>query len=273
MVKAFVERHPLLVSLLLALASFGIAAVSISVSREPVVSDVQDVAPQDLIPPTQGEQALSIAWSTENLFWGLVILITVGLLTWFGWWREAGFGWPPRRRNLRLLVFPALVGVLALSNGVELRSFWVLLAIVFTVLVVTFGEEALFRGLMLRLLVPSGVVKAMLLTAGLAGCLRFGASTLAGPWPEAVQATVLSTCGGFTYAALRWRTASLWPVFFLHVFVALALVVSTPGAPLYLALLLLSTLGFVVYGLLLLRNPSVRADGGPKPQDRPVRAR
>lgn len=273
MVKAFVERHPLLLSLLLALASFGMAFFSVSVSREPVVSDVQDVAPADLIPPTQGEQALSIAWSTENFFWGLVLLISLGLLAWFGWWREAGFGWPPRRRNVRLLAFPALVGVLALSEGVELRSFWISVAIVFSVLVVTLGEEALFRGLMFRLLTPIGIVKATFLTAILAGFLRFGASTLAGPWPEAIQATVLATCGGFTYAALRWRTASLWPVLFVHVFIALALAISAPGAPLYLALLVLSTLGFILYGLFLLRNPGVRADGGLTPQIRPGRAR
>lgn len=272
MVKAFVERHPLLLSLLLALASFGMAAFSVSVSQEPVVSDVEDISPADLIPPTEGQQAFSIAWSTENFFWALVILISVGLLTWFGWWREAGFGWPPRRRNVRLLAFPALVGVLALSNGVAPRSGWIFLATVLTVLVVTLGEEALFRGLMFRILTPSGVVKAMILTALLAGCLRFGESTLTGPWPEAVQATVLATCGGFTYAALRWRTASLWPALLIHVFITLALAVSTPGAPLYLALLLLSILGFVAYGLFLLRNPRTRADGGPKIQIGPVRA-
>lgn len=271
--KAFLERHPLLLALLLALASLGMAFISVSVSREPVISDVQDVAPADLVPPTQGEQALSIVWSTESLFWVLVILISVGLLAWFGWWREAGFGWPPQRRNLRLLAFPALVGVLALSNGVVLRGFWISLAIVLSVLVVTFGEEVLFRGLMFRLLVPVGIVKAVFVTAILAGCLRFGASTLAGPWPEAIQATVLAICGGFTYAALRWRTASLWPVLFLHVFITLALAVSSPGAPLYLALLLLSTIGFITYGLVLLRNPSVRADGGPEIQTGSVRVR
>lgn len=273
MVKGFVERHPLLLSLLLAVTSLGIAVFSVSVSRRTVISDVEDISPADLAPPTEAEQAYSIAWSTETFFWALVLLIAVGLLIWFGWWREAGFGWPPRRRNLHLLALPAFVGVLALSDGANLRGAWIFLATVLTVLIAAFGEEALFRGLMLRALSPSGIVKAVVLTALLAGSLRFGASMLTEPWPEAVQATLLATCGGFTYAALRWRTASIWPVLLLHAFIAIAIAFSTPGATLYLMFLLLSTFGFVAYGLFLVRNPQVRADGGPLVRDQAVRAR
>ncbi len=273
MVKAFVERHPLLLSLLLALTSFGVAAFSVSISRRPVISDVEDLAPADLAPPTQSEQAYSIAWSTETFFWILVLLISVGLLVGFRWWREAGFGWPPQLHNAHLFAFPALVGVLALSGGTTFRGVSVFLATVLTVLIATSGEEALFRGLMLRVLTPSGLVRAVVLTALLACSLRFGASMLTEPWPEAVQATVLATCGGFTYGALRWRTASIWPVLFLHAFIAVAIASSAPGANLYLVLLLLSTFGFVAYGLLLLRNPRVRADGGPEVRDQAVRAR
>lgn len=273
MVKGFVERHPLLLSLLLALASFGVAAISVSASRRPVISDVEEISPADLAPPTEGQQAYAIAWSTETFFWVSVLLISMGLLVWFGWLREGGFGWPPRLRNLRLLVFPALVGVLALSDGVNLRGPWIFLATVLTVLIATFGEEALFRGLMLRFLTPSGIVRAVVLTALLAGSLRLGASMLTEPWPEAVQATVLATCGGFTYAALRWRTASIWPVLLVHAFIAVAIAFSVLGATLYLILVFLNTVGFVAYGLFLIRNPQVRADGGPQPREQTVRAR
>ncbi len=273
MVKAFVERHPLALALLLAAASFGIAVLSVATSRKPVVSDVQEVAPADLALPTESEQAFDIFWSTGNLFWVLVAVLAVGLLVWVGWLREAGFGWPPRWRNTYLLAFPLLVGVLALSDGVRISGVWIFLATLLTVLVATFGEEALFRGLMLRAMAPSGLVRAMILTSLLAGALQFGASTLTGPWPEAILATVLTTCGGFTYAALRWRTASIWPVLLLHTLVSLAIAISTPGAVLYLVLLLLSTLGFVVYGLFLLRNSRMRADGGPEVREILTQAR
>ena len=273
MVKTFVERHPLVLALMLAAASFGIAVFSVATAQKPVVSDVQEVAPADLVPPTEGEQALNIFWSTGNLFWVLVALLAVGLLAWVGWLREAGFGWPPRWRNAHLLVFPLLVGVLALSDGARLSGVWIPLATLLTVFVATFGEESLFRGLMLRALAPSGLMRAVITTSLLAGALQFGASTLTGPWPEAVLATILSTCGGFTYAALRWRTASIWPVLLLHTLVSFAIAISTPGAILYLVLILLSTIGFVAYGLLLLRNPRVRTDGGPEIQRAQIRAR
>jgi hypothetical protein len=40
--------------------------------------------------------------------------------------------------------------------------------------------------------------------------------------------------------------------------------IATLGTVTYPLIMLLSTLGFVAYGLYLLRNPQVRADGGPK---------
>ncbi|HZB81940.1 MAG TPA: hypothetical protein VE288_03720, partial [Rubrobacteraceae bacterium] len=71
------------------------------------------------------------------------------------------------------------------------------------------------------------------------------------------------TCAAFMYAALRWRTASVWPAMLVHAVFSFASAISTPGAVPYLILLLgiASTLGFVGYGVLLLRNPRVRADG------------
>ena len=266
--KTFVERHPLALALMLAALSFGIAVFSVATSQEPVVSDVQEVAPADLVPPTESQQALNIFWSTGNLFWVLVALLAVGLLARVGWLREAGFGCPPRWHNAHLLLFPLLVGILALSDGARLPGVWISLATLLTVFVATFGEESLFRGLMLRVLAPSGLVRAVISTSLLAGALQFGASTLTGPWPEAILATVLATCGGFTYAALRWRTTSIWPVLLLHTLVSFAIAISTPGAILYLALILLSTFGFVAYGLFLLRNSGVRGDGGPEIQRR-----
>lgn len=266
-------RHPLVLALLVAAASFGIAVFSVVTSRRPVISDVQDLTPADLAPPTEGEQALALLYGTENLFWILVALLALGLLVWLGWWREAGFGWPPRWRNTYLGVLPLLFGLLALASGVRVPGPLLFIATMLAVLVVTFGEEALFRGLMLRALAPSGLLKAVVATSLLAGTLRFGASTLTGPWPEAIQATVLATCGGFTYAALRWRTASIWPPLVVHVLVSLAIAISTPSGNLYLILLPLGTLGFIFYGLLLLRNSRVRADGGPQPWSKPARAR
>jgi hypothetical protein len=73
--------------------------------------------------------------------------------------------------------------------------------------------------------------------------------------------TLLAVGGGFAYGALRWRTASLWPAVGVHLALALARDIAAPGERAYQLLLLLTTVGFVVYGLILLRNRRVRADG------------
>src|SRR5918998_1028219 len=164
------------------------------------------------------------------------------------------------RRPLLFLWFPLFVGVLTLSGGVFVAGFDALVSAFLIVLVATVGQEFLFRGLMWRAFVPWGPVGAMLATSILAGFLVLGRAATDGPWPEAVRLTALTVCGGFTYGALRWRTASIWPVLFMHVAFAFTVDTSTLGTVSYPIMMLLSTLGFVAYGIFLLRNSRVRAD-------------
>ena len=110
---------------------------------------------------------------------------------------------------------------------------------------------------------PGSPIRALL-----AGVLTLGRAATDGPWPEAVRVTTLAVCGGFTYAALRWRNGSLLPVVVVHAAFAFAVDISTLGTVTYRITMLLGTLGFIFYGLFLLRNRQVRADGGlagPKP--------
>lgn len=88
-----------------------------------------------------------------------------------------------------------------------------------------------------------------------------------------MRVTALAVCGGFTYAALRWRTASLWPVIAIHAAFAFAVDIATLGAVTYRIMMILSTLGFVAYGIFLLRNREARADGGLRPEPKPARVR
>jgi membrane protease YdiL (CAAX protease family) len=104
----------------------------------------------------------------------------------------------------------------------------------------------------------------VILTSLLSGLLVLGMTATEGPWPEAVRLTALTLCGSFTYGALRWRTTSIWPVILIHTALAFAVSIATLGTFTYPLMMLLSTLGFVAYGLYLLRNPQVRADGGLK---------
>lgn len=261
LVRTFVERHPLAFSLLLTLVLFGLLFMSIAALPVPVVSSVADLPPEALERPSKGEQALIILRNPLNLFWALATLLAVVLLTRLGWWREAGFNGPSRWRNLHLLSFPLLAGMLGLLGGVRIPDPVLLAAVLAGILVATFGEEALYRGLMWRALAPkTGVMRAVVTTSLLSGVLNLGRLESVGPWPEAVYLAVLAICGSFTYAALRWRTASIWPVILLHLALNVAAEISTPGFVPYLRPLLAFAIPLVLlgYGLFLLRNPDER---------------
>lgn len=260
------QRRPVLFCLLVTLALFALTVLSrVSFPRAPV-GNIKKLPQKAFEPPTGLDRVVSDLKSPEVLFWGLAILLAVVLLFWTGLWREAGFN-RPIARNLRLLWFPLFVGALTLSGGVFVAGFDALVSAFVVALVAVFAEELLFRGLLWRVLAPAGPIGAMTLTSLLAGALVLGRSATDGPWPEAVRLTALAVCGGFVYAALRWRTGSLWPVIFVHAAFTFAADISSLGTVTYRITMLLSTLGFVFYGLFLLRNRQVRADGsftGPK---------
>ena len=262
--KGFITRCPFTFSLLLTLVLFALAFVSRSILPETVVSNVADLPPELKLPLSDQQRGLYAIISFEILFRVLAALLVITLLTRLGWWREAGFNRPSRWRNLHLLWFPLLVGAVTFSGGVQISGPVFLASVLFGALVTAFAEEALYRGVIWRALACLGLMWAVLTTSLLYGALYFGVSMLSGPWPEAVVLTVPATCGAFMYAALRWRTASVWPAMLVHAVLSFAGQISTPGAVPYLILLLAvaSTLGFVGYGLFLLRNPYVRTDGG-----------
>jgi hypothetical protein len=200
--------------------------------------------------------------SPDTLFWAFGILLGLALLAWTGWWHDAGFTRISRWRNMRLLAFPLLICALTLSGGVFIAGPAPLASTFIAVLVATFGEEIIFRGLLWRALVQNGPVPAVILTSLLSGLLVLGRTATDGPWPEAVRLTALTVCGGFTYGALRWRTTSIWPVIIIHSTFAFSVGVATLGTFMFRLVILLSTVGIVAYGLYLLRNPRVRANGG-----------
>ena len=270
--RRFAGRHPVAFSVLVTLAVFGLDLVSRAVFPRAPVGNIEKL-PQDAFEPPVGlGLILSDMRSPDTLFWALATVLALGLLVWTGWLREAGFNQSSQWRNLRLLLFPLLVCALTLSGGLFGSGPASLVAAFLTVLIAAFGEEIVFRGLLWRALAPSGPVRAVILTSLLSGLLVLGRTATDGPWPEAVRLAALTFCGGFTYGALRWRTTSIWPGILAHTAFAFAVGVATLGTLTFRLVILLSTVGFVAYGLYLLRNPSVRANGGlTKP--RPSRVR
>lgn len=260
--RRFPDRHPLLFSVLIMLVMFGFTFASRAVFPRTPVGNIAKLPQGAFEPPVGLGLILSDMKSPDALFWALAIMLGLALLVWTGWWRDAGFTRPSRWRNLRLLIFPLLICALTLSGGAFISGPASLASTFLAVFVATFGEELIFRGLLWRALAPKGPVRAVLLTSLLAGLLVLGRTATDGPWPEAVRLTALTVCCGFTYGALRWRTTSIWPAILVHTAFAFAMGIATLGTFAFRLVILLSTLGFVAYGLYLLRNPQVRADGG-----------
>lgn len=258
--KTRTERHPLVFASLLLLALFGLTLLARTAIPSAPVGDVSDLSPEALAEPTALDRVITALRNADTLFWTMALALAAALIALLGLWREAGFG-SPRWRNLRLLVFPLAVCAFALSDGFLLPDPGPLFAGLLVVFVAVLAEEAIFRGLLWRIFIPRGPLLAVAATAALTGVLYLVRSTT-DVAPEAVRLTLAAVCGGVMYGALRWRLASVWPVVAVHAALAYVPTISALGSTKYPILVWTSTLGFALYGLFLLRNRRVRADGG-----------
>ncbi len=151
----------------------------------------------------------------------VLTVIAIILLTRLQWWRETGFRFPFQARLLVLFWLPALQPALLVPSlilGQVSATDPIRIAIFFaTTLMIGFVEEAFYRGLMLRALLPQGIWRAAIFTTVLFGCshsinLFFGAS-----WQATVlQVIYAGTIFGFVGAALVIRTGTIVPLVILH---------------------------------------------------------
>jgi membrane protease YdiL (CAAX protease family) len=259
--KRLATKYPIAFSLLVVGVLFVFTYVGRAMYPVVVVGDLTQLDPSAFEPPTQIERMLSTFQSAEGVYGILAIIFAAILLTWLGWWREAGF--TTRWRNLPLALPPLAIAAIALSDGVRVPDgFGQILALLVTTGIAAFAEEIVFRGVMWRALIHRGPILAAALTAVLSGIVAYGINATGGPVPEARFITALTLCGSFAYAAIRWRTASIWPTVAVHFIVSLSIAFANLGSTAYQFLLYAGTFGFVIYGLFLLRTARVRADGG-----------
>jgi membrane protease YdiL (CAAX protease family) len=137
-------------------------------------------------------------------------------LTVLGWWRAAGFNAPPEWRDLHLLWLPAIVAIglpfLGGARGMAVGTF-ALLVVAYAL--TGFMEEAWSRGIILHLLRPTGVVRAIVLSAVLFAALHLQNVLYRNVFVVLSQ-MVGAFCFGLAYAALRVRTNTLWFLMPLH---------------------------------------------------------
>ena len=181
----------------------------------------------------------------------VVAVVIVGLLTWLRWWREAGFNTPSEWRDLRLLWLPAGVAiVLPLLGGGQGLALGTAVYLTIGYLITGFMEEAWLRGLILRVLRPTGPVRAVLLSALLFALLH--STNFLFRSPAIVLAQMVGAfCFGVAFAALRLRTNTIWFLVGLHMLHDLLLHVTVfPVIPLDVV----QDTILLIYGIYLLRG-------------------
>ena len=187
---------------------------------------------------------------TAALIVTAVLAAVVTVLVWrLSGFREAGFTGPRNWRNLHLLILPTVLAVIPLLAG--FRPVDTLATLIVGYALTGFMEEALWRGLVVRVLRPTGPLPAVLF-----GSLLFGASHLSNVLFRdsvtlvAAQA-VGAACFGVWYAATALRIGTIWPLMVLHTLTDLfAAVGALPKIPILVG----QDIVLLVVGLWLLRG-------------------
>ncbi|MDF2626948.1 MAG: Abortive infection protein [Symbiobacteriaceae bacterium] len=223
----FIDRRPV-VSALFVLIAFLI------------VSFLFGIGAEALLPQYQPEFVAVI---------GLTVVV-LGALAALRWWRETGFNAPARWRDAHLLLVPAIiVAVLPFLRGFKGQNTGMFVYLLAAYALTGIMEEGLFRGIVMRILRPTGVARSVWISALLFSFAHVGNMLYRNP------VIVLSQMvGAFVFgigaAAIRLRTNTIWFMVVLHAVHDLALQYSNfPLIPLDVAQVTL----LMLYGLYLLR--------------------
>jgi membrane protease YdiL (CAAX protease family) len=140
-----------------------------------------------------------------------VIVIAITLLR---WWHVLGFIRP--WRNRWVLVLPLGIVLAPWIGGFNATDVSAVALLVVGYALTGFAEETVFRGVMLRILGPMTVRRAVLLSAVLFGLVHFG-NLLIRDSPAIVAAQAVGAMtAGVGYAAIYVLTQSIWPVIGIH---------------------------------------------------------
>ncbi len=150
----------------------------------------------------------------------VVALIVVFPLTLLRWWPESGITRGINGRGLLLCLFPAalIVGptLLAAPGILGDASASILVAAIVLSLLIGFAEETMFRGLLMRCLLPRGIWPAVLFSTLCFTLIHLSNLLGSDSWGYVFGQLVLTFGSGALFAALRLRTGSLWPCILIH---------------------------------------------------------
>jgi hypothetical protein len=201
------------------------------------------------------------------------VVVSVAFLSALGLWRASGLTARAARRGWLValpLAVPALLP-LVFGAGLAHRPAWVFAVGAVSIATVAFGEEAVFRGVVLRLLLPRGVAAAVIGSSAVFALMHL-VNLAGGGRPVEVGAQLLMTFGmGVGFAAVALVTGTIWPLVVVHLvldYVNAVQAAAASGAGLTNELVngginvVLGAL-WAAYGVWLLRHQSVTRAASP----------
>lgn len=192
----------------------------------------------------------------------LLALLVVGIIAGLGWRREVGINGIRAWRHPRLLVIPLLLVLLPFLGGLRGVDAGTVAFLVVGYTLNSVAEDGLFRGILPRILRPSGLAWVVVLSSVLFGLAHFG-NLLSRP-DQSVAITAAQALGAFSEGigliALRLVNRSVIPVMIVHALGDLFLQLG--GLPIVPVNVVQSVL-FLVFGIWLLRRyrTEIAADG------------
>jgi len=204
----------------------------------------------------------------------ILIIIGIFLLTSLEWWGKAGYTAEIRLAQVPLFILPIAIALLSLGQGIRVIAPAAILAFAALTLVVGFAEETYFRGLILTTLLPTGTIRAVILSSFLFAAPHL-LNMLGGVWdPYFTVVDSFAAFGiGITFAAIRLRTGSIWPLLGIHALYDFSSLISLGGidvpaqSPQDLIMSVFFGIVFVAYGLFLLRARETEGKGIRIPDD------
>jgi uncharacterized protein len=171
-----------------------------------------------LVLPWEGGTESAVGWVMTLGINLTRVVVAVAFLSIWRLWRPAGFltvpAWKRVVPALPLLLLSALPAIF--GPGLSDRPGWKVAVSAFGVATVAFGEEGMFRGVVMRVLLVRGVRPALFGSAALFGLMHL-VNLVNDSHPVTVAAQVIMTFGvGIGFGAVALATGTIWPLLVIH---------------------------------------------------------
>jgi membrane protease YdiL (CAAX protease family) len=175
----------------------------------------------------------------------IFVAVSIGLVTWLGWWGTVRITAPVNRRAVVYLfpfavvvfvpvVFGLAVPEVSLIQGQVLPTWAALVVIVVGVaLGAALSEELIYRGVLLRALEPRSRLLAVVLPATMFGLSHVSQVILGNSLAEWLPQMLLIIPLGIGLGAVALRLESLWPLILWHFVVDVTGSLSANAPPVY----------------------------------------